>query len=56
MDDDLASDWLEHESFRVLSGDYEECPVCWMGILHSVATESGSEPWCDRCAPHFVEA
>ena len=23
MDDDLASDWLEYESFRLFSGDYQ---------------------------------
>ena len=55
MNDDLASDWFHQEAFRMMSGDYEQCPACSMGILNSVATESGPELWCDLCDACLVE-
>ena len=56
MNDDLINDWLEHESFRMFSDEYQECPSCEMGILNSVTTESGPELWCDLCDARYVEA
>ena len=55
MSDDLASDWLHHEAFRMFSDDYQECPACGIGILNQVETETRLELWCDVCDAHFIE-
>ena len=55
MTDDLTSDWLQHEVFRMFSEDYQDCPACCMGILNQVVTETRLELWCDICDAHFIE-
>jgi hypothetical protein len=31
-DDDLRRDWIAHETFRILSDDYQQCPACEPGF------------------------
>lgn len=53
FDDDPLDDWIEFETFRILSDDYEQCPACNIGILIPVESETHTEFVCDICDATF---
>lgn len=53
FDDDPLDDWIEFETFRILSDDYERCPKCEIGILIPVDSEPNTELVCDVCDAEF---
>jgi len=48
-DDDLLNDWIAYETFRIISDEYHQCPVCDIGILNRVDSEPDAELVCDVC-------
>ena len=57
FDDDPLDDWIEFETFRILSDDYEQCPSCEIGILLHLDTdesETSERYLCDTCGEEFV--
>jgi hypothetical protein len=53
FDDDLLHDWIAHETFRIVSDDYHQCPACEIGILNRVDSEPNTELVCDVCDAVF---
>ena len=52
-DYDPLEEWMEFETFRILSEDYEPCPACEVGILIPVDSEPDTELVCDICDAIF---
>ncbi len=46
LEDDPLEEWIEFETFRILSDDYEQCPACEIGILIPVDCEQSEAFQC----------
>ena len=53
FDGEPLGEWLEFETFRILSDDYQQCPACEIGILIPVDSEPNAELLCDICDAIF---